>query len=323
MTATTDRRPAATSDLAELRARVAREARSEGRHESALPGVWFHRAERAIAFRRGRAPSLMLGVVVQGRKVARVAERELHYGARSYLIVTGALEFESRVVEASPARPYLSIGVQLPPELVVKTLLSLPEVAPGGAGDPEEAYVSRLDAALVATLCRLLRTLDDPAEQRVVAPLVLAELVFRLLRSDWAASIRRAAQRDGDQTRIAQAMEFMRGNLGRRLTVATIARQVAMSPSHFAHRFREIARMSPMHYLKHARMLEARLLLLHDGLRPGEAAGRVGYASPAHFHRDFKNSFALPPATYVRSFRGALAGGSQDPARGSQPAPSR
>jgi transcriptional regulator GlxA family with amidase domain len=88
----------------------------------------------------------------------------------------------------------------------------------------------------------------------VVAPLVLGELVFRLLRSEWAAELRRSAAHGGDHQRVARAMAFMRANLGRRLTVATIARQVAMSPSHFAHRFREVARTSPMTYLKHLRL---------------------------------------------------------------------
>jgi transcriptional regulator GlxA family with amidase domain len=175
---------------------------------------------------------------------------------------------------------------------------------------------------MIETLCRLCRTLDDPGERRVIAPLVLGELVFRLLRSEWAASLRRSAAHDGDHARIARAMTFMRENLGRRLSVASVARHVAMSPSHFAHRFRDVARMAPMTYLKHLRLLEARVLLVHEGLRPAEVATRVGYASATHFHRDFKQRFDLPPVAYARRFYQDV-GGSQDPIRASQAASSR
>ena len=309
-----------TGDLAELRARVAALAPREGRHVAPLPDVMCVRSDRPTALRRADAPSLFLCVIVQGKKVSRFAGRELAYDADSYLVVTGELEYESMVVEASPERPYLTMLVQLPPEHVVETLMAIEgaqgapaigsmtrggEPSPDAAAPGDDAYVSRLDPPMIEILCRLLRTVDDPDERRVVAPLVMRELVFRLLRSEWAAELRRRAAQGGDHRRVARAMEFMRANLGRRLTVAAIARQVAMSPSHFAHRFRDVARTSPMTYLKHLRLQEARVLLVHEGLRPGEVAARVGYASATHFHRDFKGRFDLPPAAYASQFRTA------------------
>ncbi|HTJ43146.1 MAG TPA: AraC family transcriptional regulator [Kofleriaceae bacterium] len=287
-------------DLAELRALVARNAPAPGRHVCALPEILFVRSDRPTALARTQAPSLLLCVIVQGKKVSRFAGRELVYDAESYLVVAGELEYESRVIEASPERPYLTMLVALPPEVVVETLMSLGDTR--AAAEEADAYVSKLDATLVETLCRLVRTLDDPGERRVVAPLVMGELVFRLLRSEWAAELRRQAAQDGDHVRIARAMTFMRANLGRRLSVASIARHVAMSPSHFAHRFREVARTSPMTYLKHMRLLEARVLLVNEGLRPAEVASRVGYASATHFHRDFKQRFDLPPVAYCKRF---------------------
>jgi AraC-like DNA-binding protein len=83
-----------------------------------------------------------------------------------------------------------------------------------------------------------------------------------------------------------------------------LARQVAMSPSHFAHRFRSVARTSPIQYLKHLRLMRARALLLAEGLRPSEVAPKVGYASLSHFHRDFKRQFGVAPARYARAFEG-------------------
>jgi AraC-like DNA-binding protein len=262
-------------------------------------------------FAPGHVPSLALALIVQGKKLCRIGDREFCYDSATYLVFTGETQFTSSIVEASRDRPYLSISLRLPPEEIVRTLLSLGDRAGGevASDEPVPAFAARVEPLLVDALCRLIGTLDDTAERQLVAPLILSEVVFRLLRSEAASTIRHAASRHGDQARIAQAMTFMRAHLARRLSVASIARHVAMSPSHFAHRFREVARTSPMHYLKQVRLHAARLSLLHEGSSPAEVAARVGYQSAAHFSRDFKSWFALPPAAYVRQFHASGSSG--------------
>jgi AraC-like DNA-binding protein len=122
-----------------------------------------------------------------------------------------------------------------------------------------------------------------------------------LLRSDAAAAIRSAVPRGPDGASVARGIRFIRDNAHRPLSVAEVARHVAMSPSHFAHRFRAVARVSPMRYLKQVRMAEARQLMLAGGLRAAEAAARVGYQSASHFARDFKAIFGAAPAAPSRS----------------------
>jgi AraC-like DNA-binding protein len=304
---------------------ITRHAREHGRTATSLPGLRFNRADRPSVFSSNKVPALALALIVQGAKVCRIGAREYHYDTDTYLVFAGETQFTSSVLEASRERPYLSISLQLPSEEIVRTLLSLGDRGSSDPGDREApAFSARVEPPLVDALCRLVATLDDPAERQVIAPLVLSELVFRLLRSEAASMIRYAAGQHGDQARIGQAMTFMRAHLARRLSVAAIARHVAMSPSHFAHRFREVARTSPMLYLKHVRLQAARVSLLEGGSSPAEVAARVGYQSAAHFSRDFKSYFALPPAAYVRQFRDraarapAPADRSQDPATRSQ-----
>jgi AraC-like DNA-binding protein len=59
----------------------------------------------------------------------------------------------------------------------------------------------------------------------------------------------------------------------------------------------------PMRYVKHARLQQARVLMLRDQLGASEAADRVGYASPSQFTRDFKRYFGDPPTRYTQRFR--------------------
>lgn len=302
----------AMNDHQELLALVARHAHCEGRTDSAYPGVWFWRLDRPGERRPAQALTLTLAAILQGTKVAHVGGRVLTYDASKFLVLTGEGEFESEVTEASPERPYLSVAVAVPPDVVARTLLALADAEAQGEGEPAPAFVAKLEGPVLEVLCRLVRAIDDPAERAVIAPLCVEELVFRLLRSDAAAVLRRAVRR-GDELKIQESMAFIREHVAARLTVEDLARRAAMSPSHFAHRFRAVARVSPIRYVKHVRLHEARRLLLH-GARASEAADRVGYASASHFTRDFKSYFGVPPAEYVKRLRTP----SQDRARQAQ-----
>jgi AraC-like DNA-binding protein len=287
---------------------VAARATVEGRSDSLHPGVYFYRADRPTRFCKARAFGTTLTMVAQGRKEVRFGALELRYEPCHYLVVSSDVSFDGAVLEATPARPYLAVSIEIPGELVAKTLLALTEAdsAPAIAAidpiDVAPAFVSPCDVPIKETVVRLLRAVDEPLERRVVAPLVLEELVFRLLRSDAAAVLRRAVARDRDSQSIEQAMRFIREHAARPLSVEEIARHVAMSPSHFAHRFRAVARTSPMRYVKQLRLAAARALIV-DGLRVSEAAVRVGYESASHFTRDFKSYFGASPSDYVRRLR--------------------
>jgi AraC-like DNA-binding protein len=288
---------------------VERGAQSEGCTASLHSAVRFHRLSSPATFRKTRAFGLTLIVPVQGRKTARFSDRTLVYDPFQYLVLTGETHFDGCVVEATREKPYLGVCIDIPAELVAKTLVALADrdAVPDADDGPDAvpAFVARLDEPLAAAVRRLLEAIDDPLEREIVAPLALAELVFRLLRSDAAAVVRRAAGRDGMSAAIERAMAFIRDNAGRRLSVETVARHVAMSPSHFAHRFRALARVSPMRYLKQVRLSQARALMLSEGVAVGEAAFRVGYESPSHFTRDFRGFFGTAPGEYVRRLRGA------------------
>jgi AraC-like DNA-binding protein len=64
-----------------------------------------------------------------------------------------------------------------------------------------------------------------------------------------------------DANRILDSMQFIRDSHAEKLTIEALARQAAMSESHFAHRFRAVARVSPMRYLREVRPDRARELL--------------------------------------------------------------
>jgi AraC-like DNA-binding protein len=140
-----------------------------------------------------------------------------------------------------------------------------------------------------------------PARPKLLAPLAIDEILYRLLRSDAAAAVRSGVAHAGDARAILESMRFVREHHAEKLTVRALARQAAMSPSHFAHRFRAVARISPMRYLREVRLDRARAMLVEKGARASQVALDVAFESPAHFAREFKRRFGVPPSHYLRA----------------------
>ena len=238
--------------------------------------------------------------MVQGAKRVRVEGHELLVDGTQMLVLTREVEHQSIAFEATREQPYLGVSLCFTPEQVARALLTVSEA---GAAQPAEkvpAFLLPHDARVAGGLLRFLEAIDDPLDRRLIAPLIADELLIRLLRTDAAAAVRAGVAREPDAPRILDAMQFIRSNLKSSLTVERIARQVAMSPSHFAHRFTAIARTSPMRYLREARLDQARTLLLEPGARASEVASRVGFESPSHFTREFKRRYGAAPAAYAR-----------------------
>lgn len=269
-----------------------------------MPELWFFRADEPTpSWLTGMAVAPTVGVVVQGRKSTRTSSKTFEYGPGDYFVLTGEMNYEARVLAASPALPYLSLTVLLPCDLIVEAALAVAGDDETARREDDEAYIARLHERTADAFCRLVESSDDAQERAWLGPLVLRELVFLLLRSDAATGLRTAANGHTDRQQIRDAMDFIRNHAHTRLSVEQIARHVAMSPSHFAHRFRAIARVTPMGYVKTIRMHRARVALLRNGGRASEVAGEVGYSSTSHFTRDFKSYFGIPPSDFVRKNR--------------------
>lgn len=293
--------------LRDLKAKVLPrvEGRPPGLVVTALPGLWFFHSPKCQPPKRSDTRMVTLAVILQGRKKVDFGDVTYVYHPGDFLFVLGEQRYLATVELAKSSEPYVSMAVQLEPEVIAKTVL---ELADAGlkfedADAEPPAVVGRLERPIIDALDRLVGTLDDPVGRAVLAPLAKRELIVHLLRSPQGASLRRAAATDDE--RIRRAVDYLQAHASERITVEDVAREVAMSPSHFAHRFREIVRMSPMQYVKHLRLQQARLLMLGDGLGAAEAGAQVGYASASHFTRDFKSYFGAPPASYVQQFRAA------------------
>lgn len=134
-------------------------------------------------------------------------------------------------------------------------------------------------------------------------PLVKREIVYRLLMGKQSERLRRIAILSGYTPPIARALERLRTDFDQPFRIESVAREVGMSVSGFHHPFKAVTAMSPLQFQKRLRLQEARRLMLGDGLNAASAASRVGYHNAAHFNREYKSLFGLPPIQDVERLR--------------------
>src|SRR6185437_16425704 len=108
------------------------------------------------------------------------------------------------------------------------------------AASAAQACVSALDQDLLGVVLRFLRAVKDTADRRVLAPLYLQELVYRVLQREQYARLLALAAAQSASNPVSAVLEYMRAHLYESLTVADLADLVSLSPSAFAHLFRDV-----------------------------------------------------------------------------------
>jgi len=137
----------------------------------------------------------------------------------------------------------------------------------------------------------------------VLAPLIVREIVYRLLTGPQCGRLRHLATFGGQAHRMVRAVEKLRQDYDKPLRIEDVARELGMSASGFHAHFKAVTAMSPLQFQKHLRLQEARRLMLSENLDAGEAGYRVGYDDQSHFSRDYRRHFGEPPMRDVERLR--------------------
>lgn len=295
----------AAANLAELAERIGRATPEDGFVE-VQPGVHCYRkSQPGERVHSVCEPSFC--VMAQGSKVILLGDETYRYDPAHYLITTMELPVTGEVVEASPERPYLGFRLTLDPAIVTSVMIESGFVEPRGDGSVKALDVSALDAELLDATLRLVRLVEKPHEYRVLAPLVIREMAYRLLVGAQGNRLRHLATFGGKAHRMVRAVEVIRQNFDKPLKIEDIARELFMSVSGFHAHFKAVTAMSPLQFQKQLRLQEARRLMLSENFDAAQAGYRVGYDDASHFNRDYKRQFGEPPMRDVERLR-ELAG---------------
>lgn len=292
-----------TGDLiAELAAR----APKIGGNDGGWPGLTIYRFHEPQEPTWEEIQSLSIGIVAQGRKAVMVEGETYTYDPFNYLVLSSHLHFQAQILEASPRKPFLSFVLQVDPAVVRKvstdmidrrTAAGFPPVKV--APVPAKGMVSALDPELMGVVIRFLQSLDTGADRRVLAPIYLQEIVYRVLQREQFSRMLYIAAKQAGANPVSAALTYIGEHYSEPVTVNDMAEKVNLSPSSFSHLFREVTGRSPYQFLKEIRLDKARELLLDGRLSVTDVSRAVGYSSASHFIKEFRSRFGTTPRAYV------------------------
>ena len=292
----------ASSALEELGALIAKYSDGDGMHKAAVPGLHCIRLSQPhLQLPHVYQPSIC--VIVQGAKQVLLEDEIYRYAPPQFLGVSVDLPLLGQVTEASAAKPYLCLAVDIDARQIADLITQSGDAGWSRGETSRGLFVGDLDAALLDATLRLARLLDTPRDIPVLAPLVMREFHYRLLASPYGPAIAQMAIAGSNTHKISQIIRRIKTQLASPIHVEELASMAHMSSSSFHQHFKAVTAMSPVQYQKKLRLTEARHLLLAEKSDAASAAYRVGYQSVSQFSREYARMFGAPPIKDVTKVR--------------------
>jgi len=275
----------------------------DGTVELRIPGVHVARRSQTNQEPMHYVQRSTLCIVAQGAKIVMIGDDTYAYEAGQMGVYSIDLPMAGRVTRASYSEPYLLLMIDLDAEKIAE--LSL-KVFPHGLPQPRDTrslYVGDAGAPIIDAAARLLELMAQPADAELLAPLIVDEILIRLLRSPMGSRVARIGQAGSSVQRVAKAVTWLRANYDQPVNINTLANLVNLSATSLHRQFKAVTGMSPLRYQKTLRLQEARRLMLTAMLDAGQASRRVGYSSPSQFTREYGRFFGSAPVKDINRLR--------------------
>ncbi|MDF4797885.1 AraC family transcriptional regulator, partial [Vibrio parahaemolyticus] len=246
-------------------------------------------------------PSICL--IAQGRKRVLLGEESFIYDANHFLISSVDLPIIANIIEASEEQPYLGLIMELDlteiSQLIVDSELAFTQSKEAQKG----IAVGELSESLLDAFVRLAELLDEGQNTKILALIIKREIFYRLLMSEQGTRLHQIVTAGSHSHQIAKAIDWLKNNFVKPLSVGDLASYTGMSKSSFYTHFRSMTSMTPLQFQKKLRLSEARRLMLTENLDAMAATFKVGYESPSQFSREYSRLFGAPPSKDIKSLR--------------------
>ncbi len=293
-------------NVARLASLIEAFAPHDGSFELRVPGVYAIRRSSVYTELVHGVQRPALCIVAQGAKRVTVGSESYEYDESRMIAFSVDLPVAAQVTRASHAEPFLGFRLDLDPRKIAEEILKvyprgLPRVPESRAVNLAQLDVNIFDAAI-----RLMELVAQPADAELLAPLVIDEILIRLLRSPIGLRVAQIGVADSGVHGVARAVSWLRVNFSRPMKVERLAELAHMSVSSFHQHFKAVTSMSPLQYQKALRLQEARRLMLSTMMDAGIASRNVGYASASQFSREYGRFFGSPPSRDIARLRDEL-----------------
>lgn len=239
--------------------------------------------------------------VVQGEKLVTVGSTHYRCEPTKFFASASNIPVVGEVVKASAQSPYLCLVLKLDQKIIYE-LVS--ETGPRHeTSKVVGAFVDDVTRPMTDAFLRLMRCLPNATDRQVLAPLIIREIIYYLMKSRFADVIYQVGVKGSQMWRIFGSIEKIRRDFASPITIDTLADMADMSPSAFHQSFKKVTMLSPIQFQKQVRLQEARRLLATEVEDVTSVAYRVGYESPSQFSREYARLFGLPPSKDIKNLQ--------------------
>lgn len=242
----------------------------------------------------------LVALVLQGSKRVTMGSRTFDFGAGESLLITADVPTVSQITQANISVPYFSVVIDLDPAVVASLVV---EIGPTPFVADQPIRVDPTEREVADAVLRLMRLLDRPASLPVLQTQLIRELHFWLLSGRHGGAIRSLGVGESHAQRIGRAVRLIRDNFAKSIKVDHLAEAAGMSGSSFHQHFRAITSLTPLQFQKQFRLIEARRMMIAEGMAISNAAYEVGYESIPQFTREYSRLFGLPPARDMKAVK--------------------
>jgi AraC-like DNA-binding protein len=290
-------------DVARLAGLISAYAPHDGIFELHIPGVYAIRHSRANTELMHGVAQPALCIVAQGSKSVMLGQEVYEYDASRMLVYSVDLPVSGRITRAGYSEPFLGFKLSLDPHKIAELVL---KVYPHGLPRVHESrglYVGQINTSIIKAATRLLELMAEPGDAELLAPLVIDEILIRLLRSPIGVRVAQLGLTESNVNGIAKAVSWLRTNFSQSMKVEELADLAHMSVSSFHQHFKSVTSMSPLQYQKVLRLQEARRLMLSKMMDASTASSHVGYLSASQFSREYGRLFGSAPTKDIARLR--------------------
>lgn len=237
----------------------------------------------------------MVCLVLQGAKRMTVGHQTRVVAGGESAIVSADMPVVGRIVQASQSKPYLAVAIDLDRRILRELTAHMGSAPAQRPSKMQTLFAVDTDAEVIDCASRLMKLLDRPESEPLLRPGIMQELHYWLLSGPHGIALRDIADPDSYASRLAAAIEMLRANYTSRVPVEQLATKAGMSLSSFHKHFKHMTSLTPGQYQQRLRLIEARRLMLDEGVTASNAAFEVGYESVSQFTREYGRLFKAPP----------------------------
>jgi len=154
-----------------------------------------------------------------------------------------------------------------------------------------------------------IRLYENQIQTRVpskslIDSLIIKEMLLRLFSTEALLLLKTDFEKSITDHKIQKAVSYIRANIREKLTAQKLAKVSGLGQTTFFKKFKLCTGRSPIDYILHERIRQAKILIQKDNIRLQEIAFKCGFNSYEYFCISFKKITKSKPSELRKSIQG-------------------